>query len=91
MTWITYLILVTIAIEALIIWFYFWTQKNTPEYSPWVVMGAKVIKLLIAVIAIVAVHFLFENIELKDFCMGIITAYLVSMIIETILFLKKKK
>ncbi len=91
MTWILYLILVTVAVEALIIWFYFWTKSNFPEYGPWVIMGAKVVKLFLAVIAIVAVHFLVEDIELKDFCFGVITAYVVAMIIETILFLKKKK
>lgn len=91
MTWIAYLILATIAIEALIIWFYYWTKKELPDYSPWVILGAKVVKLLLAVMAIVAVYFLFKDISLRDFCFGIITAYIASLVIETIVFLKKKK
>lgn len=91
MTWVIYLILAVIVIELLVIWFYFWTKKNLPEYSPWVILGSKVVKLLIAVIAIVAVNYLSESIPLKDFCIGVIAAYLVGMIFETIFFLKKKK
>lgn len=91
MTWVIYLILAVIAIESLIIWFYFWTKMNLPEYIPWVIMGSKVVKLLLAVIAIVAVNYLSESIPLKDFCIGVIAAYLIGMIFEVIFFLKKKK
>lgn len=91
MSWIVYLILATIVIEIPIIWIYFWTRNNASEQTPWVILGTKVVKLLIAVIAIVAVHFLADNIPLRDFCFGVVAAYFVSMVIETVLFLKKKK
>lgn len=91
MTWIIYLIIATLAIEAIIIWFYYWTKDNLPEQSPWVILGSKVFKLLVAAIAIVSVHFLSEDIPLKEFCYAIIGAYFATLIIETVFFLKKKK
>lgn len=91
MMWVTYLVIATIAIEALVIWFHHWTKQNAPDYSLWVVMGAKVFKLLIAVIAIVAVNVLSDEISIKQFSVAVILAYLAGLIIETIFFLQKKK
>ena len=91
MNWIVILIIATILIEAAIIWFYRWVQKNMPEQSLWVVMGSKVLKLLLAVGAILLVYAFVDDIEIKHFSFGIITAYLVSLVFETIFFLKKKK
>lgn len=91
MNWIVILIIATILIETAIIWFYSWMQKNMPEQSLWVIMGSKVMKLLLAVVAILIVYAFVDDIEIKHFCFGVITAYLVSLVFETIFFLKKKK
>ncbi|MCQ2508792.1 MAG: hypothetical protein MJ097_08410 [Dorea sp.] len=62
-----------------------------PEQSIWVIMGSKVVKLLLAVIAILTVYIFIDDIEIKHFSFGVITAYLISLVFETIFFLKKKK
>lgn len=91
MSWIAVLIVATIAVEAAIIWFYRWVQANMPEHSLWVILGSKVVKLLLAVVAIVAVSVLADDIDIKHFSIGVIAAYLVSLLFETVFFLKKKK
>lgn len=91
MNWIVILIIATFLIEAAIIWFYSWMQKNMPEQSLWVIMGSKVLKLLLAVGAILIVYTFVDDIEIKHFSFGVITAYLISLVFETIFFLKKKK
>lgn len=91
MMWLTYLILTMIAIEALIVWTYSWTKKNMPDYSIWVILGSKVLKLLIAAVAIVAVKYLADGIPFKDFCIAVCAVYLICLIFEVLFFLKKKK
>lgn len=91
MNWIVILIIATFLIEAAIIWFYSWMQKNMPEQSLWVIMGSKVLKLILAAVAIIAVYAFSDDIEIKHFSLGVITAYLISLVFETIFFLKKKK
>lgn len=91
MNWIVILIIATFLIEAAIIWFYSWMQKNMPEQSLWVIMGSKILKLLLAVGAILLVYAFVDDIEIKHFSLGVITAYLISLVFETIFFLKKKK
>lgn len=91
MNWIAVLIVATIVIEAVIVWLYRWVQTNAPEQSLWVILGSKVVKLLIAVVAIFAVHALAESVNIKHFCIGVIIAYLGSLFLETVFFLKKKQ
>lgn len=80
-----------VLIETVVIWLYRWTQKNMPEQSLWVIMGSKVLKLILAAVAIIAVYAFLDDIEIKHFSLGVITAYLISLVFETIFFLKKKK
>lgn len=80
-----------VLIETVVIWLYRWTQKNMPEQSLWVIMGSKVLKLILAAVAIIAVYAFSDDIEIKHFSLGVITAYLISLVFETIFFLKKKK
>ena len=91
MNWIVMLIVATVVVEAAIIWFYRWVQANAPEQGLWVILGSKVVKLLLAVVAIVAVYALADDIDFKHFSIGVIAAYLVSLLFETVFFLKKKK
>lgn len=80
-----------VLIETVVIWLCRWTQKNMPEQSLWVIMGSKVLKLILAAVAIIAVYAFLDDIEIKHFSLGVITAYLISLVFETIFFLKKKK
>ena len=91
MNWIVVLIVATVVVEAAIIWFYRWVRANAPEQGLWVILGLKVVKLLLAVVAIVAVYALADGIDIKQFSIGVIVAYLVSLLFETVFFLKKKK
>jgi len=91
MSWIAILIIAAILLEARILYAYRWIQQNMPEQALWVVLGSKVIKLLIAAVAIIGVNALATDIDIKDFCIAVIITYLVMLVIETIFFLKKKK
>ena len=89
-TWQTALVAAFALMECAIVWLQRWTMDNQPEYSVWVVMGAKVLKILFAAVAIILVRFMTE-IPLKTFCIWLIVCYILTMIVESILFLKKKK
>ena len=89
MPWQVILILTLLVIEVLIVWAHRWTTQNTPEYSLWVVLGAKVLKLLLSVGAILMVHFLTE-IPIVTFCLWLLAAYILSIVVESIFFIKKK-
>lgn len=91
MNWIVILVIATIIIEIAIIWFYQWMQKNMPTQTLWVVMGSKVLKLILAIVAILAVKVFGKEIGIVQFSIGVIICYLVSLVFETIFFLKKKK
>lgn len=91
MSWIAILIVVTALVETAIVCFYRWMQNNMPEQSLWVILGSKVVKLLLAAVAIIAVYAFAKDIDIKQFSIGVIIAYLVSLVLETVFFLKKKK
>lgn len=91
MNWIVILVIATIIVEIAIIWFYQWMQKNMPTQTLWVVMGSKVLKLILAIVAILAVKVFGKEIGIVQFSIGVIICYLVSLVFETIFFLKKKK
>ena len=92
MSWgfIVGLVLVTVTIESLIVWIYRWTKKESPEYSLMVVMGAKVFKLIFVAATIAMLYFFTDKEHFTEECIGIMIAYLVALVFETILFLKKK-
>ena len=89
-TWQVALVAAFALMECAIVWLQRWTSDNQPEYTVWIVIGAKVLKLLAAVVAIIAVRYLTE-IPLKSFCIWLIICYLLTMVVESILFIKKKK
>ena len=92
MSWgfICCLVLVAGIVETLIIWLYRWTKKESPEHSLMVVMGAKVFKLILVIAAIAMLYFFTDKEHFTEQCIGIIVAYLVALVFETIFFLKKK-
>ena len=88
--WQVTLVAVLALLELAIVWLQRWMTSNQPEYTVWVVLGAKVFKLLFAAISIIFVRY-FTEIPLKEFCIWLIVCYILTIVVESILFLKKKK
>lgn len=89
-SWQIIMIAAFVLLEAGIIWFHRWMTQNVPEQALWVVLGVKALKLVLVAAAIAAVNFLTE-IPLKKFCIWLIGCYVLSIVAESIFFLKKKR
>ncbi|MDO4497136.1 MAG: hypothetical protein Q4B58_04835 [Bacteroidales bacterium] len=87
--WTLVLACLFVGVEVGVIFLYNWAQKQAPDQALWVVMGAKVVKILLAVIALVAGYYL--GLPLAYMAGGLIAIYLISLIFETVFFVKKKK
>lgn len=90
MMWIEILIICFVFFESVVISIYNILQKQSPEYTLWVVMGSKLLKILFTVGAIFLVPRLTE-IPMKQFALVAVGVYFVSILFETIFFLKKNK
>ena len=90
MMWIEILIAGFVFYETLVISIYRLLQKENPEMTMWVIMGSKVIKLLLTIGVIFLVPRLTE-IPMKSFALTTVGIYFVSLIVESIFFLKKKQ
>lgn len=88
--WITSIIIATVIVEIGSIAVVSYARKVSPENAMWVILGNKVFKLTLAAVAIIAVNYLLPEIEIVPFAIGVIIAYLVALVFETIFFLKKK-
>lgn len=90
MMWIEILIICFVFFESVVISIYNILQKQSPEYTMWVVMGSKLLKILFTVGAIFLVPRLTE-IPMKTFALVTVGVYFISILFETIFFLKKNK
>ena len=90
MLWIEILIACFIFFESVVISIYNLLQKQNPELTLWVVMGSKLLKILFTVGAIFLVPRLTE-IPMKQFALVTVGIYFISILFETIFFLKKNK
>lgn len=90
MMWVEILIAGFVFYEAVIFSIYRLLQKQNPEMNLWVIMGSKVIKLLITVGVIFVVPRVTE-IPMKEFALTTVGIYFVSLVVESIFFLKKKQ
>ena len=90
MLWIEILIACFIFFESVVVSIYNLLQKQSPEYTLWVVMGSKLLKILFTVGAIFLVPRLTE-IPMKTFALVTVGVYFISILFETIFFLKKNK
>ena len=88
--WQIVLIVSTLLIETGVIMTYNWTRRNQPEYAIWVVLGAKVLRFVLTAAAIISVVTL-TDIPTIPFCIWLVVCYLLSMIVESIYFIKKKQ
>lgn len=87
--WIYALIFGFIFYESIIVGIYNAVVKDYPQAVLWITMGSKIIKIIISVTAILLVRMLTE-IPLESFALTLVGIYFVSIIFETIYFLKKK-
>lgn len=90
MLWIEILIGCFIFFESVVISIYNLLQKQNPEMTLWVVMGSKLLKILFTVSAIFLVP-RFTEIPMKPFALVTVGIYFISILFETIFFLKKNK
>lgn len=90
MLWVELLIAGFVFYEAVIISIHKLLQKENPELVIWVILGSKLIKMLLTLGAIFLVP-RFTNIPIKTFALVTVGIYLISIIVESIFFLKKKQ
>jgi len=87
--WVQALILGFVFYESLVVGIYNAVVKDFPQSLLWITLGSKIVKMLLSIIAFVAVKLL-TDIPIKPFALTLVGIYLVSIIFETIYFLKKK-
>lgn len=90
MKWLQFLIAGFVFYEAVIISVVRELQKVNPNATVWVIMISKVVKLLLTAGVIFAVSRLTE-IPIRTFALTTVGIYVVSLIVESIFFLKKKQ
>ena len=90
MIWVELLIAAFVFYEAVVISIYRLLQQSNPEMTLWVVMGSKLIKMALSIGAIFLVPRL-TAIPMKQFALVTVGVYFVSIIVESIFFLKKKQ
>jgi hypothetical protein len=90
MMWLQFLIAGFVFYEAVIISVVRELQKVNPNATVWVIMISKVVKLLLTAGVIFAVSRLTE-IPIRTFALTTVGIYVVSLIVESIFFLKKKQ
>lgn len=90
MNWIEFLIIGFVFFEALVISIHSQLQKINPEATIWVILGSKVLKLLLTIGVIFLIPRITE-IPLKEFALTTVVIYFVSIVVESIFFLKKQK
>lgn len=90
MMWVEFLIAGFVFYEAVLFSIYRLLQKENPELNLWVIMGSKVIKMLLSIAFIFVVPRVTE-IPMKAFALTTVGIYFISLIVESIFFLKKKQ
>lgn len=90
MIWVEILIAAFVFYEAVVISIYRLLQQSAPEQTMWVVMGSKLIKMALAAGAVFLVprH---TDIDMRTFALTTVSVYFVSIVVESIFFLKKKQ
>jgi len=89
MSWLQALIIGFVFYESLVVSIYKIIVKDYPQATLWITMGSKLIKILLSVTTVLMVKTM-TDIPLKPFALTLVGIYLLSIIFETIYFLKKK-
>lgn len=87
--WVEALIIGFVFYESLIVGIYNAVVKDYPQATLWVTLGSKLIKVMLSVVAVLLIKTMTE-VPLKPFALTLVGIYLLSIIFETIYFLKKK-
>ena len=90
MMWLQILIAGFVFYEAVVINVVRELQKVNPAVTVWVIPGSKVLKLILTALTILLVARLTE-IPIRQFALTTVGIYFVSLIVESIFFLKKKQ
>lgn len=91
MNWQLEILVITFVFyESLIISIFKLINKSNPAWGFWIIMGSKALKLILTIGGIAAVKLL-TDIPLKRFALMAVAVYLVSVVFETIYFLKTTK
>ena len=90
MIWVEIVIAAFVFYEAVVISIYRLLQQSNSASTLWVVMGSKVIKMMLSIGAIFVVPRVTE-IPIRQFALVTVGVYLVSIVVESIFFLKKKQ
>jgi len=90
MLWVELLIAGFVFYEAVLISIHKLLQKENPEMVIWVILGSKIIKMLLTIGVIFIVPRV-TDIPMKTFALVTVGIYLITIIIESIFFLKKKQ
>ncbi len=90
MMWLQILIAGFVFYEAVVINVVRELQKVNPSVTVWVILGSKVLKLILTVVTILLVAHLTE-IPKRQFALTTVGIYFISLIVESIFFLKKKQ
>ena len=89
MMWLALLIAGFVFYESVVINLFRLMQQSSPEKATWVALGSKVVKLLLTVAVILLVPRL-TTIPLRTFALTTAGIYAISLVVESIIFLKKK-
>ena len=90
MMWLEILIAGFVFYEAVVINVFRELQKVNPTLAVWVILGSKGLKLLLTILTILLVARL-TDIPIRRFALTTVGIYFVSLIVESIFFLKKKQ
>ena len=89
--WLIYaVVLGYIFYESVVISLYRLFQKSNPGMCIWIILGSKILKLLLTASGILLVRE-FTQTPFKRFALITVAIYVISIVVETIFFLKKKQ
>ena len=89
--WLIYAVILSyIFYESVVISLYRLFQKSNPNLCLWIILGSKGLKLLLTVMGILLVRELTHT-PFRQFALITVAIYVISIVVETIFFLKKKQ
>ena len=89
--WHSGLLMTFTVYEFLFVLLWEYMRTHNPEQNVWVILGSKVVKLLMAIVLIVAVRFAAPQVPLMTFSIDLLGIYFTSLVFEIIFFAKLNK
>lgn len=88
MMWQIILVVSCILVEGLILGAHALLKKSSPNITMIIAMSAKIIKIALAAVTIFLVY-RFTEIPILNFCIWLAVCYIIALIVETYILLKK--